>query len=83
MIRHDRTPGLRLYMLIFLTAVAVRSTLAAVTYRPTVAYTGEAESSGASLAQKGEFAPAAMRSRRRIADHSTRVSSPRFTGCSR
>jgi hypothetical protein len=56
MIRHDRISSLRLYVLIFLTAVTVRSTLAAVTYRPAVAYKGEAESIGASLAQKGEFA---------------------------
>ncbi len=57
MIRHDRTPGLRLYMLIFLTAVAVQANEAAVTYRPEVAYKGEAESIGASLAQKGRVGP--------------------------
>ena len=57
MIRHDRTPGLRLYMLIFLTAVVVCFTLAAVTYRPAVADPGGSPILiGASPAQKGEFA---------------------------
>ena len=55
-VQHSRSHGLRLSFIIFLVAVAVRFTLAALTYRPSVAYTGEAEWIGASLARSGQFA---------------------------
>jgi hypothetical protein len=56
MISRDLCRKLQLPFLIFLTALTVRCTLAALTYRPTDPYSGEAEYIGASLAQSGEFA---------------------------
>lgn len=55
MISRDLSRKLQLSFLIFLTAVTVRCTLAALA-SPNHMYTGEAEHIGASLAQSGEFA---------------------------